>query len=433
MNDPAPQYVRGQSREVWLLTSELEGERASSHRQFRWCRFLLDSGCAIEAFTLKGAIRISRRTLRTHADLDRLRDDIRGSAKPAASVREGVAVRIVRRVKHMLLVDLWLPNVLALLVRLLFRRPVAGGRVVIVASSPPFSVVVIGALLRVIRPGCFLFAVDMRDAWAHHRALGGFRPLRTWIERSALSRADACVTVSNQLADEFRAYGRPVQVAYNVATHVARSDKDTTGFDWTSLDPSLHPASAKLAYTGSMPEGHFDLETIIGGIRHAVAAGSLRPERNQIVFVGACDSLRRLVQGSELEGTLVFVPHQTSHVARLIQVNADALLFLGYNDEGNGGVVSTKLFEYLSLGRPILPIMVREGSDVDMLLGRYAGRRINAITPSAVGELLGSWINGSARLPKCIDPRSMDDLLQPYRDVCQNLAAESVRRALEHD
>jgi hypothetical protein len=423
MNDPAPKHVRGQSREVWLLTSELEGERASSHRQFRWCTFLIDSGLAIEAFTLKGAIRVSHRTLRTHADLDRLREDIRRGAKPAASVREGIAARAVRRVKHMLLVDLWLPNVLALFVRLLLRSPAAGKRVVIVASSPPFSVVVIGALLRSIRPDRFLFAVDMRDAWAHHRALGGLRPLRTLIERSALSRADACVTVSNQLADEFRAYGRPVQVAYNVATHVAPSDRDSSGFDWTSLHPSLHPASAKLVYTGSMPEGHFDLETIVGGIRHAVAAGSLRRERNQVVFVGACDSLRRLVDGSELEGAVVFVPHQTSRVARMIQANADALLFLGYNDEGNGGVVSTKLFEYLSLGRPILPIMVRAGSDVDTLLGRYGGRRINAIGPLAVGELLGSWASGAGSLPRCRDSSAMDDLLQPYRDFCDGIAA----------
>ena len=48
MNDSARHYVRGQSREVWLLTSELEGERASSHRQFRWCRFLIDSGLSID-------------------------------------------------------------------------------------------------------------------------------------------------------------------------------------------------------------------------------------------------------------------------------------------------------------------------------------------------------------------------------------------------
>jgi hypothetical protein len=429
MNHSSPQHVGDQAWEVWLLTSELEGERASSHRQFRWCRFLIDSGFSIEAFTLKGAIRVSHRTLRTHADLDRLRDDIRRGAKPAASVREGIAVRAVRQVKHMLLVDLWLPNVLALFVRLLFRTPAAGGRVIIVASSPPFSVVVIGALLRSIRSDRFHFAVDMRDAWAHHRALGGLRPLRTWIERSALSRADACVTVSNQLADEFRAYGRPVQVAYNVATHVTQSDKDSTGFDWTSLDLSLHPASAKLVYTGSMPEGHFDLETIIGGIRNAVAAGSLHRERNQVVFVGACDSLRRLVQGSELEGAVVFVPHQTSRVARVIQANADALLFLGYNDEGNGGVVSTKLFEYLSLGRPILPIMVRAGSDVDTLLGRYGGRRIQAIGPLAVGELLGSWASGSARLPQCRDPRMMDELLEPYRHFCDGLAGDRATKA----
>ncbi len=415
--------------EIWFLTSELEGERASSHRQFRWCEFLLDAGFAIEAFTLHGARRISHRTIRGRADLERLREDIRRGARPAASVREGVVARVLRLVKHWLLLDLYLPNVLALLARLLWRRPRTGGRVIVLASSPPFSVVIVGALLRWTRPGRFLLAVDMRDAWAHHRALGGPRRLKKWIERVALSRADACVTVSQRLAGEFQLSARSVAVAYNVATHVRDTDRQSVGFDWASLDPELRSASRKLVYTGSIPEGHFDLSTIVGGIRHAVTAGHLRRERNQIVFVGACDPLRRMIQGTELEGLVVFVPHQTSRVARLIQAQADALLFLGYNDDGNGGVVSTKLFEYLSLGRPILPIMVRAGSDVDTLLGRYGGQRIHAIEPHAVGALLESWVSGTARLPRCLDLRSMDDLLQPYRNFCGCLADMAVAEA----
>jgi hypothetical protein len=325
--------------ELWLLASELEGELASSHRQFRWCECLLDAGFFIEAFSLNGAIRISHRTIRSRPDLDRLRHDLRISARPTAGVREGLAARALRHVKHWLLMDLWLPNVLALLVQLLLRRPSTDGRVVILASSPPFSVVIVGALLRAIRRRHFLLAVDMRDAWAHHRALGGPRRLKKWIERVVLSRADACVTVSQRLAGEFQLSARSVAVAYNVATHVRDTDRQSVGFDWASLDPELRSASRKLVYTGSIPEGHFDLSTIVGGIRHAVTAGHLRRERNQIVFVGACDPLRRMIQGTELEGLVVFVPHQTSRVARLIQAQADALLFLGYNDDGNGGVV----------------------------------------------------------------------------------------------
>ena len=414
--------------ELWLLASELEGERASSHRQFRWCECLLDAGFFIEAFSLNGAIRISHRTIRSRPDLVRLRHDIRVSARPTAGVREGLAARALRHVKHWLLMDLWLPNVLALLVQLLLRRPSIDGRVVILASSPPFSVVIVGALLRAIRRRHFLLAVDMRDAWAHHRALGGPRRLKKWIERVTLSRADACVTVSNQLAGEFHPSMCSVEVAYNVATHVRDADREALGLDWSSLDPALLASSAKLVYTGSIPEGFYDLSTIMGGIRHAVESGHLRRERNQIVFVGACDPLRRMIQDTELEWPVVFLPHQPSRVARLIQAHADALLFLGYNDDGNGGVVSTKLFEYLSLGRPILPIMVRADSDVDTLLSRYGGQRIHAIGPQSVGELLVAWASGAAMLPRCRDLRSMDDLLKPYRNFCDCLAGMAVAR-----
>ena len=41
--------------EVWFLTSELEGERASSFRQERWCRIFLEAGAALRIFNLRGA------------------------------------------------------------------------------------------------------------------------------------------------------------------------------------------------------------------------------------------------------------------------------------------------------------------------------------------------------------------------------------------
>lgn len=411
-----------------MLVSELEGERASSHRQLRWCEFLLDAGFFIETFSLNGAIRISHRSIRSRSDLDRLRHDIRSSARSTAGVREGLVARALRHVKHCLLMDLWLPNVLALLIQLMLRRPSTDGRVVVFASSPSFSVVIVGALLRSIRRSRFLLAVDMRDAWAHHRSLGGPRPLKKWIERVMLCRADACVTVSNQLAGEFHPSMRSVAVAYNVATQVQDADRETLGFDWSSLDPALRASSAKLVYAGSIPESFYDLSTVLGGIRFAVESGNLLPERNQIVFVGACDPLRRMIKGTELDGTVVFVQQQTSRVARLIQAHADALLFLGYNGDGNGGVVSTKLFEYLALNRPILPIMVRADSDVDALLGRYGGQRIHAIGLREVGELLVAWASGAATLPRCRDPRSMAVLLEPYRNFCDCLARMAVAK-----
>jgi hypothetical protein len=293
------------------------------------------------------------------------------------------------------------------------------------ASSPPFSVAVVGAILKWLHGGKVVFAVDMRDAWALHGALGGIKPLKRIIERSVLLKADHVTTVSHGLAGEFkRAYGIEVGVMYNVATHYLDAPK-AEPMDWARVSGEIQGNRRQLVYTGSTPEGHYDLVTIIGAIvalrqQHPQLADNL-----QIVFVGACDEARREAARQGVNrGDIVFVSHVPHALARSMQSTAHALLFLAHFGDNNAGVVSTKLFEYLCLGQPLLPLCLHRNSDVDQLLRRYCGSSVNVHTiEEMMDALLRVARDGNEWLPRLDEAERVRELLESYHEYARRIVA----------
>lgn len=416
--------MTGGEREIWFLTSELEGERASSFRQERWCTIFLDLGARIRIINLRGALRFSDVQCVTHEEFAAFRRrSLRAPSGPQASVREGLLVRIVRHLKHWTLVDLYLPNVVTVLWRMHRSLLARQSRLVLMASSPPFSVAVLGAILRLIHGDKLVLAVDMRDAWALHGALGGPRWLKRRIEGFVLRRADRVTTVSRGLRMEFeRTYGVQTDVMYNVASHYFNT-AEVSPVAWAEISTEIEPKRLKLVYTGSTPVGHFDLPSIVAAV---VALRNDRPQladRVQLVFVGACDEARReATRQGVARGDIVFVGHVRQAVARSIQAAADALLFIGYFADNNGGVVSTKLFEYLCLGKPVIPLGVYSNSDVDFLLRRYCGRGVNVHSSEEICEAIARIVSeGSDWLPKLSDLGAVVELLDGYRQYAAKL------------
>ena len=405
-------------REAWFLTSELESERASSFRQERWCRIFLEAGATLRIFNMRGAFDHSDAVC---ADTEALaafrREGLVRYHGPQASVREGLTVRLLRRLKHLLLVDLYLPNVINLYRRLDVLLRARNEPVVLMASSPPFSVAVVGALIKRRHPGKVVFAVDMRDAWALHNALGGIKAIKRAIERRVLRRADHVTTVSKGLADEFHErYGVDVDVMYNVATHYL-DVPSALRIDLREVNRAIDPTRTTLVYTGSTPEHHYDLAAIVGAVALLRRERPGLARRLQLVFVGACDEVRREAQAQGVGAPeIVFVSHLPHATVRSVQASATALLFLAHHGPNNMGVVSTKLFEYLCLGQPVVPFDLCEGSDVDLLLRRYCGASINAHGEQAIAALLARVVEqGPDELPRLGDAQRVRELQEDYR------------------
>ena len=162
-------------QEVWFFVSEIEGERASSFRQERWCRLFLENGTPIRIFNQRGALTFGETACSTMAEFDDFRRNARATARPAASVREGFIARALRRLKHLLLVDLYFPSVFAMVSRGSTLLGSHDRHILLLSSSPPFSMAIAGARLKRHRPDRVTFIIDMRDAWALHLSLGESR------------------------------------------------------------------------------------------------------------------------------------------------------------------------------------------------------------------------------------------------------------------
>lgn len=418
------QRTADQPVEAWFLTSELEGQRAGSFRQERWCKIFTGLQTPVRVFNVQGARYWSERTFTTPDEVDTFRKTVMKGSVARASVREGSLVNLLRVIKHTFFIDLYLPNVVAIYrrcVKLLRERE---GRVVIMASSPPFSMAVIGALLKRRFPEKVIFSVDMRDAWAMHISLGGNRSIKRDIEARALRRADAVTTVSYGLTDEFeQAYGIKVDTLFNVATHYF-DVTEKASIDWQALNPAIDEKRIKVVYTGSTPIGFYDLASLTRGIRQLRERNPAAADRIQCIFVGACAEVEAAWQAQGGTGNdVVFVPHVNHNTARAIQQNADALMFLAYFGPGNKGVVSTKIFEYMALGKPILPISLHENSDVDRLLMTYCDRSARLHTADEMETALAQMVDQGpdAVLPHMDDPERVRPLLDGYRDFAQGL------------
>lgn len=415
----------GQRPEAWFLTNELEGERAGGFRQERWCRFFLEAGFDIRIFNLRGAFDCTEFACSSLAAFDAFRRERLAHAPPVSSLREGAASRIGRWFKHLLMADLYLPNVVGLLRRT--RRLLAESErpVVVMASSPTFSVAVVGALLKARFAPRVRLAIDMRDAWAQHNALGGLRPVKLAIEGRTLRRADDVMTVSHWLADEFsRAHGIRVRVMYNVATHYLDQAPAEPVADWSAIHPAIRPERLKIVYTGSTPRGHYDVDTFAGAVAALRAQDPSAADRLQFIFVGACSAVEQAAaRRAVAAGDIVFVPHLPHKLVRRVQAGADVLLFYAHHGEGNKGVVSTKLFEYLSLGQPLLPICLHRGSDVDQLLRRFCTGSINVHSaPEMTAVFARVAQDGPAALPRRLPEDRTPELLQDYASYVAELA-----------
>jgi glycosyltransferase involved in cell wall biosynthesis len=408
-------------QEAWFFTSELQGQRAGSFRQERWCRLFLEAGVRVTVFNVRGATRLTVAEFATLEEFGAFRASMAARGESKASVREGALARGLRRIKHLFLVDLYLPNIAMLVLAARRRIPRARPGLVVMCSSPPFSTAVAGSVLKSICPGRFRLAVDMRDAWAMHAALGGIKALKRAVEGRVLRRADFVSTVSIGLKEEFeRVHGVPTRTIYNVATHyfgVAETGKP----DWRALSPRIDPARLKLVYTGSTPEGFYDVRTLVSAARRIRAEEPGLAGAFQLVFVGACAEVRLEAERQGFSGDdIVFVPHVTHAVAQSIQQHADVLVFLG---SGGVGIVSTKIFEYLALGRPILPLFVARGSDVDRILLRFCAKSMQLLT---VEEIMGAIRTASKQgwtqsLPRLGDPSAVRCLLDDYRQSVREL------------
>ncbi|WP_116127821.1 hypothetical protein [Lewinella sp. IMCC34183] len=216
--------------------------------------------------------------------------------------------------------------------------------------------------------------------------------LQRWWGRRVLREADEVWGVSRGQVEQLRKLFPGATVRRNSinelppATTAPRTDRFT------------------IVYTGSLYERLHTLAPLVDSLNALVAAGEVEPGEVELVYRGKDDALWK-----ELTKDLNQYVHCNTRgyispaAAQKLQRDAQVLLLLSWTGPDYYGVLTAKLYDYLSTGRPIMAI-IKGPADPEIeeiLTATHTGASFHA-GKSPRGWLLEcylAWREGNGKLP----------------------------------
>lgn len=234
----------------------------------------------------------------------------------------------------------------------------------IVSTGPPHSMHLIARGLKQATGMPWL--ADFRDPWTDIDYYGQLK-LSRWadrrhhrLERAVLQEADRVVTVSWRWADDLaRIGGRPVEVI-------------TNGYDRADVPSPPEPVDERwsLVHVGSMSATR-DLPGLWKALALRMETDAELRDRFMLRFIGPVD--HSVVDSATVAGLGGHIERvgRLSHAEAMRAMQRARVLLLPINDTPNSaGILPGKLYEYLSVGRPIVAVGPAEADVARVLDGR---------------------------------------------------------------
>ena len=234
----------------------------------------------------------------------------------------------------------------------------------IISSGPPHSMHLIALALQ--QQTGVKWVADFRDPWTGLYYNKEFRMHRLVqkkhqkLEQKVLESADLILTVSATLQKEFAKTAKKVRVVSN-------------GYD-DEVSPSkerMLDSSFSIAHIGLLPKQSNPL--VLWQVLAALCKES--PEFSKDLKICLTGTVHEdAIASIRAAGLEKYLKHQTyvPHAAAIVlQQQAQVLLLVLPNTTNIAGVVTGKIFEYITAKRPILAIGPKEG-DLDLLLQETA-------------------------------------------------------------
>lgn len=234
----------------------------------------------------------------------------------------------------------------------------------IYVSCGPFSSA-IGAYLLAKRHDLPL-VVDYRDYWtllSDYDLMGNRLKLatsRAW-ERRILQSASLLICATKGIADD-------------LAEHFGKALYDKSMIIYNGHDEedyqSLEPARPSAQYFTFSYFGNIYARRSLKHFYEAVeelSREALMPERTRIRLYGSFN--REVIQEIDCSGIkpMIEVMPQLSHQEALFEMQKADVLLLVINSSSPRGTLTSKVFEYLRIGRPILAMVPQWGEAADLL------------------------------------------------------------------
>jgi hypothetical protein len=218
----------------------------------------------------------------------------------------------------------------------------------IYSSFSPPSPHMIAYELKQINKNLFWIA-EFRDLMSLSYGLNLFQkpfaPIHFKYENKILSLANEILCVSKGQADLMqKKLARPVNILLNGC--------DFSLYDHIEPEPN---SVFTITYTGYIPKRKYDVEMFFNSISFLVQSKHMKIK---VQFVGTNQSsfLINQIQKTQLIDNVVFLPRMSHKEIRRLQKSTNLLLHFCWNNKQQKGVLSGKIFEYISARVPILSV-----------------------------------------------------------------------------
>jgi glycosyltransferase involved in cell wall biosynthesis len=199
---------------------------------------------------------------------------------------------------------------------------------------------------------------------------------RGWLLKSA--RLATVVSKTHQCILK-RQYRLPVEVVYN-------------GYDSTLSPARFLPdtrSKLRIVYVGRLlSQWYRDPSVLFGGLDRLFSSGRMRPDDVEVCFYGTEPGILEGILGRFGCHHVVRIEPRVNH-SEIPHVLARASVLLVLTNRGRQGVLTTKLFEYLPMKKPILCVP-GDGGELDELL-RETRVGCSCADAESVGDTLWHW------------------------------------------
>lgn len=252
----------------------------------------------------------------------------------------------------------------------------------IVSTGPPHSMHLIA--LGVKKKYNIPWIADFRDPWTN---IDFYKDLKLTgladrkhhrLEKKVLKTADATVTIGKTMQAEFIAMGgKNVKVI-------------TNGYDESDLK-NLNPVKDQkfsIAHIGSLSPSRSPsiLWTVLSEL---IIESEAFKEKLEIKLVGKVDfSVKEEIRKRGLDSYLNLIPYLNHEDAIQEQMKSHVLLLLINNTPNSKGILTGKMFEYMSAESPILGIGPIDGDAAEILTETQAGKMFGYEDANGMKEYL---------------------------------------------
>jgi glycosyltransferase involved in cell wall biosynthesis len=303
----------------------------------------------------------------------------------------------------------WVPAALATVRRLTSSEPID----CLVTSSPNDSTHLIGALLGRRRPA---WVAEFRDAWGSLRPrfpTGPQRTLDTWLEARIAQTVEVVIAATQPIAD-----GIEVRLGVQASCVPNGWDPDSAG---AHISPTI--ASPSLVYTGTFRHPGSDSDALL----HALSIVTRETDLRLVIAGTLADQDATLIRKLGLGSTIDFRGRVSRSESLALQRAGTALLLLTSHDPS---VATSKLFEYIGAGRPI--VALAQGNEAARIVRETnTGITVPPDDVQAIAAALRTIASGE--LAAAFTPRNLEQFTYPHpaERMAEAIEAAIARRAAQ--